>query len=140
MRGHPSDVGWQSLVAVALCTLQQSKILKLLNLHASNFVSSFQYVTICTPYRKLRQIFPDKNLLLITRKFITALTYDATKQNVSNNFGYAIFMLARLENSQLFKMRDSTIFSVFISFIRRLFFSLKNICDKIDFHVARHTC
>ena len=54
------DVGWQSLVAVALCTLRQSKNLNLLNLHAPNFVCAFQYLTISTRYRKLRQIFPDK--------------------------------------------------------------------------------
>ena len=68
---------------------------------------------------------------------MTAVTYDATKQNVSNNLCHAIFTLARFENSQLFKMRDSLTFSLFV--IRR-FFSLKNISDKIDFHVARQTC
>ena len=46
----------------------------------------------------------------------------------------------RFENSQLFKMRDSLTFSLFTLFIRRCFFSLKNISDKIDFHVARQTC
>ena len=38
---------------------------------------AFQYFTIRTRYRKLRQISPDRR-----RKFITALTYDATKQNM----------------------------------------------------------
>ena len=33
-------------------------------------------------YRKLRQIFSDKQLKLIRRKSITALTYEATKQNI----------------------------------------------------------
>ena len=32
-------------------------------------------------------------------------------------------------------------FSLFTVVIRRcFFFSVKNICDKIDFHVARQTC
>ena len=30
-------------------------------------------------------------------------------------------------------------FSLFTVVIRRCFFSVKNICDKIDFHVARQT-
>ena len=53
-----------------------------------------------------------KKLKLIRRN-ITALTYDATKQNVSNSLCHAIFSLARFENSQLFKMRDSLTFSLF---------------------------
>ena len=32
--------------------------------------------------KKLRQIFSDKQLKLIRRKSITALTYEATKQNI----------------------------------------------------------
>ena len=87
-----------------------------------DFVSAFQYLTIRTRYRKLRQIFPNKQLKLIRRKFITALTYDATKQNDSNNLCHAILTLAKFENSQLFKMRDSLTFSRFKLFIRRCFF------------------
>ena len=54
--------GRKSLVAVALymCTLRQSKNPNLLNLDAPNFVWTFQYLTIRTRYRKLREIFPDK--------------------------------------------------------------------------------
>ena len=69
------------LVDEELCTLRQSKNLKLLDLHAPSFVYAFQYLTIRTPYRKLRQIFSDKQLKLIRRKSITALTYEVTKQN-----------------------------------------------------------
>ena len=66
--------------------------------------------------------FPTNNFKkFIRRKFITALTYDATKQNVSNNLCHAMFTLARFENSQLFKMRDSLRFSLFTLFIRRFF-------------------
>ena len=39
-------------------------------------------ITIRTPYRRLRQIFSDKQLKLIRRKSITALTHEATKQNI----------------------------------------------------------
>ena len=34
------------------------------------------------PTGKLRQIFSDKQLKVIRRKSITALTYEATKQNI----------------------------------------------------------
>ena len=116
---HPSDD--TGLVNVELCTPGQSKNLNLLNLHAPSFVYAFQYLTIRTPFSKLRQIFSDKQLKLIRRKSITALTYIMKQQNkiFSNNLCHAIFTLARCANSQLFKMRDSLTFCLFTLFIRR---------------------
>ena len=43
-----------------MCTLRRSKNLNLLNLHAPNFVCSFQYLTIRTRYRNLKY-FPANN-------------------------------------------------------------------------------
>ena len=112
---------WQSLVDVELCTPRQSKNLNLLNLHAPSFVYAFQYLTIRTPYRKLCQIFSDKQLNSLEGSL--SLLWLVKQQNkiFSNNLCHAIFTLATCENSQLFKMGNSLTFSLFTLFITPCF-------------------